>query len=128
MHQRWRPGKETGDAAIEGESSVPGTDRTPGTAGTEPTVVVMDNRNEIRDFLISRRARITPEWAGLPACGGTRRAAGLRREEVTLSPKSASTTTPDLTYWPLALPGARPDEGIPISSGSVPARLQAAGC
>jgi hypothetical protein len=26
----------------------------------------MDNRNEIRDFLVSRRARITPEQAGLP--------------------------------------------------------------
>jgi transcriptional regulator with XRE-family HTH domain len=44
----------------------------------------MDNRNEIREFLISRRARITPEQAGLPACGGNRRVAGLRREEVAL--------------------------------------------
>jgi hypothetical protein len=26
----------------------------------------MDNRNEIRDFLVSRRGRITPEQAGLP--------------------------------------------------------------
>ena len=30
----------------------------------------MDNGNEIRDFLVSRRARITPEQAGLPAYGG----------------------------------------------------------
>jgi transcriptional regulator with XRE-family HTH domain len=44
----------------------------------------MDNRNEIRDFLVSRRARITPEQAGLPAYGGNRRVAGLRREEVAL--------------------------------------------
>jgi len=44
----------------------------------------MDNRNEIRDFLTSRRARITPEQAGLPAYGGHRRVAGLRREEVAL--------------------------------------------
>jgi len=44
----------------------------------------MDNRNEIRDFLVSRRARITPEQAGLPAYGGHRRVAGLRREEVAL--------------------------------------------
>jgi len=44
----------------------------------------MDNRNEIRDFLTSRRARITPEQAGLPAYGGSRRVAGLRREEVAL--------------------------------------------
>ena len=35
-------------------------------ARAERTVVVMDNRNEIRDFLVSRRARITPEQVGLP--------------------------------------------------------------
>jgi transcriptional regulator with XRE-family HTH domain len=44
----------------------------------------MDNRAEIREFLASRRARITPEQAGLPAYGGQRRVAGLRREEVAL--------------------------------------------
>jgi len=44
----------------------------------------MDNRNEIRDFLTSRRARITPDQAGLPAYGGHRRVAGLRREEVAM--------------------------------------------
>ena len=44
----------------------------------------MDNGNEMRDFLVSRRARITPEQAGLPAYGGNRRVAGLRREEVAL--------------------------------------------
>jgi hypothetical protein len=44
----------------------------------------MDNGNEIRDFLVSRRARITPEEAGLPAYGGNRRVTGLRREEVAL--------------------------------------------
>jgi transcriptional regulator with XRE-family HTH domain len=48
------------------------------------SVVVVDNRNEIREFLTSRRARITPEQAGLPAYGGNRRVAGLRREEVAL--------------------------------------------
>jgi transcriptional regulator with XRE-family HTH domain len=52
--------------------------------GAERTVVGMDNRNEIRDFLTSRRARITPDQAGLPAYGGNRRVAGLRREEVAL--------------------------------------------
>src|ERR1700723_2316405 len=41
----------------------------------------MDSRNEIRDFLISRRARITPEQAGLPVYGGNRRGSGLGREE-----------------------------------------------
>ena len=44
----------------------------------------MDNRPEIREFLASRRARITPEQAGLPAYGGSRRVQGLRREEVAL--------------------------------------------
>jgi transcription regulator MmyB-like protein/helix-turn-helix protein len=44
----------------------------------------MDNRAQIREFLASRRARITPEQAGLPAYGGNRRVTGLRREEVSL--------------------------------------------
>jgi len=45
----------------------------------------MDTRNEIREFLTSRRARITPEQAGLPTYGtGPRRVPGLRREEVAL--------------------------------------------
>jgi transcriptional regulator with XRE-family HTH domain len=44
----------------------------------------MDSGTEIRDFLTSRRARITPEQAGLPAYGSSRRVAGLRREEVAL--------------------------------------------
>jgi len=44
----------------------------------------MDNRAEVREFLVSRRARITPERAGLPAYGGNRRVKGLRREEVAL--------------------------------------------
>jgi transcriptional regulator with XRE-family HTH domain len=46
--------------------------------------VVVDNRNEIRQFLTSRRARITPGQAGLPVYGANRRVAGLRREEVAL--------------------------------------------
>ena len=41
-------------------------------------------RSEIREFLSSRRARITPEQAGLPAYGGNRRVKGLRREEVAM--------------------------------------------
>ena len=44
----------------------------------------MDARTEFHDFLTSRRAGITPEQAGLPAYGGTRRVTGLRREEVAL--------------------------------------------
>jgi transcriptional regulator with XRE-family HTH domain len=38
----------------------------------------------MREFLTSRRARITPDQAGLPAYGDTRRVPGLRREEVAL--------------------------------------------
>jgi transcriptional regulator with XRE-family HTH domain len=44
----------------------------------------MDHRSEIRDFLTTRRARITPQQAGLPVYGGTRRVAGLRREEAAM--------------------------------------------
>lgn len=44
----------------------------------------MDARTEFRDFLTSRRARITPAQAGLPVSGGNRRVTGLRREEVAL--------------------------------------------
>jgi transcriptional regulator with XRE-family HTH domain len=42
-------------------------------------------RAEIREFLSTRRARITPEQAGLPTYGHERRrVTGLRREEVAL--------------------------------------------
>ena len=44
----------------------------------------MDHRSEISDFLRTRRARITPEAAGLVAYGGNRRVPGLRREEVAM--------------------------------------------
>ena len=45
----------------------------------------MDNRAHVREFLVSRRERITPAEAGLPAYGGgNRRVKGLRREEVAL--------------------------------------------
>lgn len=37
-----------------------------------------------RDFLSTRRAKITPDRAGLPTYGGNRRVPGLRREEVAL--------------------------------------------
>lgn len=41
----------------------------------------MDNRAEVRQFLMSRRARITPDAVGLPT-GPNRRVPGLRRSEV----------------------------------------------
>jgi transcriptional regulator with XRE-family HTH domain len=44
-----------------------------------------DVRTDIREFLATRRARISPEQAGLPIYGGARRrVSGLRREEVAL--------------------------------------------
>ncbi|HEX8859148.1 MAG TPA: helix-turn-helix transcriptional regulator [Actinomycetes bacterium] len=43
-----------------------------------------DVRAEIRQFLTTRRAKLTPEQAGLPAYGRNRRVPGLRREEVAL--------------------------------------------
>lgn len=45
---------------------------------------MIELRTEIKEFLSSRRARITPERAGLSAYGGNRRVKGLRREEVAL--------------------------------------------
>jgi transcriptional regulator with XRE-family HTH domain len=43
-----------------------------------------NNRAEVRDFLITRRAKITPRQAGLQFYGGNRRVPGLRREEVAM--------------------------------------------
>jgi transcriptional regulator with XRE-family HTH domain len=43
-----------------------------------------DVRGEIREFLTTRRAKISPEQAGLPRYGARRRVAGLRRDEVAL--------------------------------------------
>jgi transcriptional regulator with XRE-family HTH domain len=48
------------------------------------SVDVVDNRTEIREFLATRRAKITPEQAGVPLYGGKRRVPGLRREEVAM--------------------------------------------
>jgi transcriptional regulator with XRE-family HTH domain len=44
----------------------------------------MDPSNDIREFLVSRRAKLTPEQAGLAAYGSNRRVKGLRREEVAM--------------------------------------------
>ncbi|WP_456847090.1 helix-turn-helix domain-containing protein [Cellulomonas sp. P5_C6] len=42
----------------------------------------MDNRDEVKDFLSTRRARLTPERAGLTAFSTNRRVPGLKRSEV----------------------------------------------
>src|SRR6478735_12469503 len=43
----------------------------------------MDNRAEVREFLMTRRARLAPDVAGI-AAGSNRRVAGLRRSEVAM--------------------------------------------
>ena len=43
---------------------------------------VDNNRTEVREFLATRRAKITPDQAGVPLYGQRRRVPGLRREEV----------------------------------------------
>jgi transcriptional regulator with XRE-family HTH domain len=47
-------------------------------------VVAVDTRDDISEFLTSRRAKITPEQAGLPAYSRNRRVKALRREEVAM--------------------------------------------
>lgn len=54
---------------------------------------LMDNRSEVRDFLTTRRGRLTPEQAGITPFGGARRVPGLRREELALLADVAWTTT-----------------------------------
>jgi transcriptional regulator with XRE-family HTH domain len=48
------------------------------------TVEIVSNNSEVREFLKSRRARITPDMAGVPVYGGLRRVPGLRREELAM--------------------------------------------
>jgi transcriptional regulator with XRE-family HTH domain len=57
------------------------TDRASQPPENARTVVDVENRAEVREFLISRRAKITPQQAGLPEIGN-RRVPGLRRGEV----------------------------------------------
>ncbi|MFY7065812.1 helix-turn-helix transcriptional regulator [Nocardiopsis changdeensis] len=42
------------------------------------------DKKTVRDFLVGRRARVTPEQAGIPVYGDDRRVPGLRREEVAM--------------------------------------------
>ena len=53
----------------------------PNSTPVRRTVDGVDNRAEVREFLISRRAKITPQQAGCPTIGA-RRVPGLRRGEV----------------------------------------------
>lgn len=49
--------------------------------GVRPTLESVDNHQEVRQFLTTRRARITPDQVGLVTTGA-RRVPGLRRSEV----------------------------------------------
>lgn len=60
----------------------PGSGRTPLAPAAGRSVVIVDNRTEVREFLSTRRAKLTPDKAGVPLYGQRRRVPGLRREEV----------------------------------------------
>ena len=68
------------------------TDSASHLGGGPRTVVDMDNRAEVREFLMSRRAKLTPQQAGLPdsATAGSRDCAAARSRRW---PASASSTT-----------------------------------
>ena len=106
------------------------------------------SRAEVRQFLMSRRAKVSPADAGLPS-GGTRRVPGLRRSEVAMLAgvsveyyaklergqiAGASASVLDAIAGALRLDGterthlfdlARAADGIPLS-GRHPARVPAA--
>src|SRR4029450_216913 len=73
---------QTGDGDGVGVRVDPGTASPSHRRPARRSLQGMEIRNEIREFLAFRRARITPQQAGLPAYGGHRRVPGLRREEV----------------------------------------------
>jgi hypothetical protein len=47
-------------------------------------VVLVSIKDDVREFLTTRRAKFSPEQVGLPTFGDKRRVPGLRREEVAL--------------------------------------------
>src|SRR6185503_10052816 len=62
--------------------SYPGSPRTPLRSRGRRSVEVVNNRMEAREFLATRRAKLSPEQAGVPLYSHRRRVPGLRREEV----------------------------------------------
>src|SRR6476660_5358773 len=73
--------QQSADLAIMRVPVDGGTGRVTLAARAGSTLEAVETKQEIREFLTSRRARITPERAGLNSYGG-RRVPGLRREEV----------------------------------------------
>lgn len=59
------------------------TENTPLKSNPRHIVVAMTNRDDVHDFLLSRRAKLTPEQVSLPS-GKSRRVPGLRRSEVAM--------------------------------------------
>jgi hypothetical protein len=49
----------------------------------------VDNRAEVREFLVSRRAKITPQQAGLPDISA-RKVSGLRRPKASTVVRAGS--------------------------------------
>src|SRR6476469_8798897 len=73
--------QQSADLAIMRVPVDGGTGRVTLAARAGSTLEAVETKKEIREFLTSRRARITPDQAGLTSYGG-RRVPGLRREEV----------------------------------------------
>ena len=87
----------------------------------------MDNRAEVRDFLATRRARLSPEQAGVVSAGGQRRVPGLRRDEVarlagvsfyyTRLERGNLGGVPDIALCDLARASAPACPKLPVTSG-----------
>jgi transcriptional regulator with XRE-family HTH domain len=80
----WLSAYDTGSRPDQGVTLVRGTGNTSQRDETPTYRSTMDNRSDVREFLTSRRARITPQQAGLPSFGDNRRVPGLRRSEVAM--------------------------------------------
>ena len=61
-----------------------GTGRDSQVADVVRSVDGVTAKDDLREFLATRRAKLTPQQAGLPVYGANRRVTGLRREEVAL--------------------------------------------
>ena len=66
--------------------AVPGNASASLVPSTGRSVVDMTHSEDVRKFLTSRRARITPEQAGLPVYGGNRRVTGCAGRKSRCSP------------------------------------------
>ena len=98
----------------------------------------VDNRDEVKDFLRSRRARLTPEQAGLTAYAATGACPGSSAARSPTWPGSASSTTPSsnaatcagvsdsvLDAWPEPCSSTRPNAPTWPTSPAPPARRPA---